>query len=437
MANKILIVDDDPLTLDLLEQELSGNGYAVERAAGGTEALDKVETFRPDVILLDYGLPDLDGIEVLRRLRQDDRYKAVPVIVVTGRGAQEDKVKGLDAGADDYVVKPFDQVELLARVRSMVRIKEMHDSLEQWNRTLREQVRQQVAEVQRLARLKRYLSPQIAETVLQGDEETLTKGHRREVTVVSVRLRGFTEFAETTEPEEVFAFLKAFHAEMGELIFLFEGTVERLAGDELAIFFNDPVPVEDHTERAVRMALEIRDRVHDLREEWLKAGYALDVSVGVAAGYATLGEIGFEGRRDYAAVGNVANLVGRLADTGKGGQVLTTQKTLSRVEDLVEAEPLEEVRLPGFARPVPVFNLVRLKVPESAKPFAPLTQREGEVAALVAQGLTNRDIGKALFVTERTAESHVQRIMNKLGFHARSQIAAWAIARGLHKIPSK
>lgn len=177
--------------------------------------------------------------------------------------------------------------------------------------------------------------------------------------------------------------------------------------------------------------------MHALRDEWLKAGYDLDVSVGVAAGYATLGEIGFEGRRDYAAVGNVPNLAARLCDAATGGQVLTNQKTLSKVEGLVEAEALEEIRLPGFARPVPVFNLVRLKVREAEKTFGPLTQREGEVAALVAQGMTNREIGKTLFVTERTAESHVQRIMNKLGFHARTQIAAWAIARGLHKLPDK
>ena len=208
MPNKVLIVDDEPFNLDLLEQELTDQGYAIERANDGEEALKKVESFLPDVILLDYMMPKMNGIEVVRRLKQDERYKAIPVILLTAKASREDKVKGLDAGADDYVVKPFDSIELLARVRSMTRLKQMHDSLEEWNRTLAEKVTQQVVEMERMSRLKRYLSPQIAETVLESEDDSLFKSHRREITVVFLDLRNFTTFSDSAEPEEVIELLR-------------------------------------------------------------------------------------------------------------------------------------------------------------------------------------------------------------------------------------
>ena len=361
MANKILIVDDDPFNLDLLEQELTEHDYAIERANDGEEALKKVESFLPDVILLDYMMPKMNGIEAVKRLKQDERYKGIPVILLTAKGSQEDKARGLDAGADDYVVKPFDSVELLARVRSMARLKEMHDSLEEWNRTLKEKIRQQLEEIERMARLKRYLSPQIAENILKSEDDNLFKSHRREITVVFLDLRGFTAFSDSAEPEEVMELLRSYHTEMGKLIFKYEGTLERFAGDGIMVFFNDPIPREDHTERAARMALEMRERVHELRAGWLKKGYDLDLGVGLTAAYATLGNIGFEGRIDYGAVGNVTNLTSRLCEDAKGGQILTNQRTLSKIENFVEADPLGELHLKGLTRPVAAFNIMKLK----------------------------------------------------------------------------
>jgi class 3 adenylate cyclase len=360
MPDKVLIVDDEPFNLDLLEQELTEQGYVIERARDGAEALERAETFRPDVILLDYMMPRMTGIETVEHLRRSEKHKAIPVILLTAKGSQEDKARGLDAGADDYVVKPFEPVELLARVRSMVRIKRMHDSLEQWNQRLEERVKEQVGEIERMRRLKRYLSPQVAETLLNGDE-SFFKSHRREITVVFLDLRGFTAFSDSAEPEEVMELLKNYHAEMGKLIFRYEGTLERFAGDGIMVFFNDPIACDDHTEKAVRMAVDMRARVSQLRKEWLKNGYELDLGIGLASSYATLGTIGFEGRMDYGAVGNVTNLAARLCDEAKGAQILTNQKTLSKVEDLVDAEPLEELRLKGFARSIAAFNIVRLK----------------------------------------------------------------------------
>ncbi len=361
MANKILIVDDDPFNLDLLEQELADQSYTLERASDGEEALEKVESFLPDLLLLDYMMPKMNGIEVVKRLKQNERYKGIPVILLTAKGSQEDKARGLDAGAEDYVVKPFDPVELLARVRSMMRLKQMHDSLEEWNRTLAEKVRQQVNEIERMGRLKRYLSPQIAETVLKSEDDNLFKSHRREITVVFLDLRGFTAFSDSAEPEEVMELLRSYHAEMGKLIFKFEGTLERFTGDGIMVFFNDPIPCENPTERAVRMALDMRVAVKELRTGWLKKGYDLDLGVGLSAGYATLGNIGFEGRMDYGAVGNVTNLAARLCGEAKGGQILISQRVLATVESLVEVEPVGELSLKGFQRPVTTYNVLRLK----------------------------------------------------------------------------
>jgi adenylate cyclase len=305
-------------------------------------------------------MPKMNGLEVLRHLREDALYKSIPVILLTAKATQEDKVRGLDAGADDYVIKPFDSFELLARVRAMIRIKQMHDTLDEWNRSLTEKVKQQVDELQRVNRLKRYLSPQIAETILREDEN-LFKSHRREITVVFLDLRGFTSFSDSAEPEEVMEVLRGYHAAMGKLIFDFDGTLERFAGDGIMIFFNDPIPCADHTEKAVRMALAMHSKVEELRAEWLKRGYELDLGIGMAAGYATLGNIGFEGRMDYGAIGNVTNLAARLCSEAKARQILTNQRTVSKIENLVDYEPLEELQLKGVSRPVAAFNIVKLK----------------------------------------------------------------------------
>ena len=360
MPNRILIVDDEPFNLDLLEQELQDQGYMIERAGDGAEALEKVPSFLPDVILLDYMMPNMNGLEVLGRLRKDEKHKGIPVILLTAKATQEDKIRGLDAGADDYVIKPFDSFELMARVRAMVRIKQMHDLMEDWNRDLADKVARQVEELERANRLKRYLSPQIAETIL-SENESLFKSHRREITVVFLDLRGFTAFSDGAEPEEVMEVLRGYHAEMGKLIFEFGGTLERFAGDGIMIFFNDPVTCADHTEKAIKMALAMQLQVEELRKGWLKKGYDLDLGIGLAAGYATLGNIGFEGRMDYGAIGNVTNLAARLCGEAIGGQILIDRKTLSKIEELIEAEPRDELNLKGFPRPVAAFNIVRIK----------------------------------------------------------------------------
>ena len=371
----ILIVDDNPANLDILQARLAAHNYEIITATDGEAGLATAREKQPDLILLDIMMPKMDGIEVCKHIRADASLSFMPIIMVTAKADSKDVVAGLEAGGDEYLTKPVDHAALVARVKSMLRIKALHDTVREqaarleeqsaqladWNRTLEQQVAEQLAELERVGRLKRFLSPQLTELIISSGDEGLLESHRREVTVVFLDLRGFTTFSDYAEPEEVIGFLRSYHAEMGKLIFQFEGTLEHFAGDGIMVFFNDPIPHEDHTEKAVRMAMEMQARVKDLRPGWLKKGYDLDLGVGMATGYATLGTIGFEGRMDYGAVGNVTILASRLSSEAKGGQILTDQKTLSKIEDLVVAEPLGELHLKGFARPAAVFNVVKLK----------------------------------------------------------------------------
>jgi class 3 adenylate cyclase len=215
--------------------------------------------------------------------------------------------------------------------------------------------------VEKLGRLKRFFSPQLAELIVTGGADDPLKTHRRDVTVVFLDLRGFTAFAETAEPEEVMAVLREYHAEMGRLILEHEGTLERFTGDGMMIFFNDPAPVADPAKRAVRMALAMRECVAPLCERWRKRGHELDLGIGIAQGYATIGAIGFEGRWDYGAIGTVTNLAARLCGEAKPSQILVSRRVASDAEDLIESEPVGPLVLKGLAKPVPAFNVVGLK----------------------------------------------------------------------------
>jgi adenylate cyclase len=284
----------------------------------------------------------------------------LPVVMVTALDPAQERVKGIEAGADDFLTKPINQPELLARVRSLLRVKALHDELTALNRTLEARVTAQVAQLESLGRLKRFFSPQLAEAILSGGAEDPLKSHRRDITVVFVDLRGFTAFAERVEPEELMSVLREYHAAMGAVILEHEGTLERFTGDGLMVFFNDPLPCPDAPERAVRLAVAMRARVAQLAEGWRRRGYDLGFSVGIAQGHATLGRIGFEGRSDYAAIGTVTNLAARLCAEAGPDQILVSQRVHAATEGLVVADPVGELELRGFARPARAYNVVGL-----------------------------------------------------------------------------
>ena len=362
-GTRVLVVDDQPANVRLLEAILAPRGYDVASASSGEEALAMIAASEPDLVLLDIVMPGMDGYQVCRTIRERTETAYLPVVMVTASG-DEQKVKALEAGADDFLTKPINQSELLARVASLARIKRYQDTIKRqadelagWNRELETRVETQVAQLERMGRLRRFLSPQLAELIVDSGDESFLESHRREIVVVFCDLRGFTAFAESSEPEEVMGVLGEYHEALGDLIFRFEGTLERFAGDGLMVFFNDPVPVEDAPLRAIRMAIAMRTRVRALAEGWARQGHDLSLGIGVAQGYATLGKVGFDARLDYAAIGTVTNLASRLCDDAAGWQILVTERVYSSAGAAVVADDAGTRELRGLTRSVHAYDV--------------------------------------------------------------------------------
>jgi adenylate cyclase len=362
----ILVVDDIFENLEIVSMRLEANGYQVVTAADGLEGLAKARELKPDLILLDIMMPKLDGLSVLREIKSDSSLGFMPVLLLTAKADRTDVIAGLDAGGDDYLTKPIDQSALVARVRSMLRIKALHDTVEtqaeelaRWNNLLEVRVTEQVDEIARMSRLKRFLAPQVADLIAsQGEEDALLASHRREVSVLFCDLRGFTAFTEATEPEGVMRVLHEFHQALGDLIHRYEGTLERFAGDGLLTLFNDPLPCADHTERAVRLAIDMRTSIDGLAQIWRQRGHQLGFGIGIAVGQATLGRIGFDRRFDYAAIGSVTNLASRLCDEAKAGQILVDAKVRAALAEKFAVNGLPPLTLKGFRQPVEVYEIL-------------------------------------------------------------------------------
>ena len=364
----VLVVDDDAINRSVLVRGLELDGHRVTAAENGRQALDLLHAQPFDLVLLDVLMPELDGYETLARIVDDDKLRHIPVVMVSALEEVEGVARCLEMGAQDYLQKPFNPVLLRARINGCLTRKRLDDTiraqaeeLAEWNRTLNVRVDEQVDELERMNRLRRFVSPQVADAILAAGADSVLESHRSEITAVFCDLRGFTRFAEVTEPEDVMRVLREYQSAMGEIIFEYGATLEHFEGDGIMLFFNDPIPVADPTNRAVRMALAMRDRAAELAAAWRRLGYDLGFGVGVARGYATLGRIGFEGRFDYGAVGSVVNMASRLGNAAAAGQILISLRVFAEVEDVVDAEPAGELELKGFHGPQQVFNLIALK----------------------------------------------------------------------------
>ena len=352
-----LVVDDSRVNRLVLARQLTGLGIELLEAENGVEALELLRAHATaiDVVLLDVMMPELDGYATLEAMKADEAIRHIPVLIVSGVEELESVVRCIELGATDYLPKPINPRILAARLNASLAAKNLRDleleHIEQ-QRTLTETIERQKSE------LSQFLSPQIAALVSSPEGEGLLSGHRREITVAFCDLRGFTTFAEQADPEELFGVLGEYHRMMGDAIVEYGGTLEHFAGDGVMIFFNDPVLQDDHVERAVRMAVAMRERFQDLGQQWRKRGYELGFGVGIAVGYATLGRIGFEGRHDYAAIGNVVILASRLSSQAAADQILLSQRAAGIIEGLVEVESVGELQIKGLSRPVSASNVL-------------------------------------------------------------------------------
>ncbi|HEV7863812.1 MAG TPA: response regulator, partial [Acidimicrobiia bacterium] len=373
----VLVVDDDAANRDVLARRLGRLGYTVCEAENGRRALEMMATRPVDLVLLDLNMPDLDGYAVLEARHADPALRDIPTVMISASADMASVVRCIEMGADDHLGKPFDPVLLEARVGACLEKKRLRDqerallatvshqaeALSEWNETLEARVAEQIEELGRMARLRRFLSPQLADLVVSKGDEGVLASHRRDIAVLFVDLSGFTGFSETSEPEDVMGVLREFHEELGRLVAEFEATVGFFAGDGMMVFFNDPLPCAEPADRAVRMAVAMREHLGALARQWRKRGYDLGFAIGVAYGYATLGEMGFEGRFEYGVIGSVVNLAARLCDRAEPGQILISARAKLAVEDSADLEEVGEVALKGFHAPVRTFNVVGLREP--------------------------------------------------------------------------
>jgi adenylate cyclase len=358
---RILVVDDVEANVLLLQGLLRQQGYRNVHATMDPRTVMALHREQPfDLILLDLQMPHMDGFAVMDQLAAEAGGEFLPVIVVTAFSDQDNRLKAL-RGARDFILKPFAAAEVAQRIRNYLEVRMLYDERRREAVALEGRVREQVAQLESLSRLRRFFSAQLAERILAGGVDDPLRPHRREITAVSIDLRGFTAFTERSEPEDVMRVLHEYHSVLGRLVVAHEGTIEWFAGDGIMVILNDPVELDNPARSAVRMALEMQAALGPVAEGWRREGFDLGMGIGIAQGYATIGAIGFEGRWDYAAIGTVTNLASRLCAEAASGQIVVDLKVMRRIDDAALAEPLGELALKGFSRPVPAFSVSPLR----------------------------------------------------------------------------
>jgi DNA-binding response OmpR family regulator len=368
---RILVVDDQPQNVQILKDRLEGEDYEILTATTGEAALEMSRAQEPDLILLDVIMPGMDGIEVCRRLKANAALPFMPIVMITAKSGVEDLVTGFEAGADEYLTKPLDQAALIARVKSMLRLKSFHDvacdqatqlevevaARERWNETLEHQMQKQITDLECMGRLKQFLSPPLAEWVVSLDGGEPSMSQHREVTILCCALPGFMTLVNRVESEVVFGVLQAYYESIGPLITKFGGHLKRIDSDELLVVFNAPLPCSDPVIRAVSMAIDMRLQLAQLTGAWRSTGHALDFGIGVAHGDAILRLIDLDGQLDYAVIGSPRYLASRLCGEAEGGRILVSQSVWQRIKDQGQADPAGELTVHGHTDPIPVYEV--------------------------------------------------------------------------------
>lgn len=367
---QLMVVEDDPFFGPMMVDLLESGQYKATWYADGLEALAQAMQTPPDLILLDVSMPSINGFELCKRLKATPETRDIPVLMLTAHGSTHHVVEGLSCGADDYLTKPAPAEELFARIKTHLRIREYqhslalangnlqsaNDELARINTHLDQLVTEKVAELSRESRLRQFFSPKVAESIVKAPDGLVLTDHRREVTVLFFDLRGFTTFVESADGPTVMSMLREFHAVAGPIIFAHDGTLERFMGDGMMVYFGDPDPHPDHANRAVRTAIEVRDAFIKLQKSWLQKNILLGLGAGIATGEALLGQIGFEGRHDYAALGIVTNTAARLCDIARPGQILLASRTVELVSEQ-RPRAAGKITLKGFSNSLTIFEV--------------------------------------------------------------------------------
>ncbi len=369
---KVLIVDDDSASRFVLADSVSEWGYEVKEVSNGEDAIDSVKSDLPDLILLDIMMPGMDGYEVCRILKNNDETNKIPIIFLTAREKIKNKTKGFEMGAVDYITKPFESLEVKARIETHLALKRAREEVEKANRklsdlnqNLEERVEQKSRELEKINFLKQFFSPQLIQSFTTGQPEEIMKSHRRNITVVFLDLRGFTSFVNRSTAEETMAVLNEYHQAIGPVIFEYEATLERFTGDGIMVFFGDPVPRSDHAVQAAKMSLKCLSVMKELKTLWGERGHQLHgVGIGIATGEAILGKIGYDKRVDYAAIGNVTNLAARLCGEAPPGHILIAPSTLREIESQFIIEEFGNLQMKGFPDTTMVHNLLNARMKE-------------------------------------------------------------------------
>tara|TARA_B110001454_G_scaffold171291_1_gene162079 strand:- start:113083 stop:114174 length:1092 start_codon:yes stop_codon:yes gene_type:complete len=338
----ICVVDDDDMFREVLSCTLETNGYDVIVFSSASMFLvsDAFAKKSFDLVITDINMPGATGYELCRSVREKYSQDRIPIVMVTGNDALKEKTKGLEVGADDFIQKPFRNEELLAKLASLLKIR--------------------FQALERLGRLTRFISPNIAEMMADDPQQLSLKLHRAQVTVLFSDLRGFTAFSETAEPEEVLEILNHYYKAVGASAAKYKATLGHLAGDGIMLFLNDPLPISNHQEVGLKLAMDIRSALNEQKVIWKTKGYNIDFGIGLAEGFATMGGIGFDQFWQYSVIGPVANFASRMCHYANNGQILVSHRFLARMSgaDTFTTESIGSITLKGIEKTVKAFNVV-------------------------------------------------------------------------------